>query len=645
MIRGIISIALFLFVIQINSQESYTIKNKKAIKLFEQAVYYYEKNDDLNAVAAVMKAVEIEPVFVEAYNLLAQIYEDRRDYEKAMFYYQKSIEIAPDFSYLTYYLLAQWQLKLGMYSETKANLEACLEFENISPRHEALSNEMMKYAEFGINAIKNPVPFNPVNLGTNVNTEYDDYWPSLTVDGEILITTVLLPIDSRFPITPKNAQEDFFITYKKDNDWTKAANMGTPVNTQGNEGAQSFSVDGRFLFYTVCNRMEDFGSCDIYFSQKVGNKWTDPKNIGQPINSSAWESTPCFSANGKTLFFSADHRRGGSGGKDLWMSVLQGDGSWSDPENLGDKINSQGNETAPFIHPDNNTLYFCSDGHMGMGGMDIFVSKKDSKGDWQAPVNLGYPINTFRDEIGMIVNAYGDLAYYSAEKDGSRRKDIYMFELPKIYRPGYVTYVKGKIYDAVTKEPLFARFELLNLETEDLVMQSYSNKGNGQYIVCLPVENDYVFNASKEGYLFYSENFSLKNLSSKGEPFVMDIPLQPIAINATIELKNIFYDTDQYTLKAKSKVELNKMIDYLVKNPNLSIEIGGHTDNVGTKEYNQKLSENRSKTVYQYLIDAGINKSHLSFKGYNFSQPRYPNDTDANRAKNRRTELKIVKID
>lgn len=627
------------------SQETYSVKNKKAIKIFEQALGYFESHDDLNAANLLLKAIEIEPNFAEAYNLMAQISEDNRDIDKAIYYYKKSIEVAPDFSYMTYYFLAGWQLKLGLYQEAKDNAENCLKFENVSPKYIAFSNELIKYADFGINAINHPVPFNPVNLGPNVNTEHDDYWPSLTVDQEILITTVLLPKDARFPLSVKNSQEDFYISYKKENEWSKTMNFGKPVNTPDNEGAQSFSVDGRFLFYTVCNREEDFGSCDLYFAQKIGSNWTEPKNIGQPVNSSAWESTPCFSANGRTLYFSADHKRGGSGGKDLWMSTLQEDGSWSVPENLGDVVNSPGNETAPFIHPDNKTLYFCSDGHMGLGGMDIFVSRRDAQGKWQKPVNMGYPINTFRDEIGMIVNSYGDLAFYSAEKEDSRRKDIYMFELPQDQRPGYVTYVKGKIYNAVTKEPLYAGFELLNLETEELVVKSNSNRGNGQYLVCLPVENDYVFNASKDGYLFYSENFSLKNLSKPGEPYIMDIPLQPIAINATIELKNIFYDTDQYTLKAKSKVELNKLIDYLVKNPNLSIEIGGHTDNVGTKEYNQKLSENRSKTVYQYLIDAGINKSRLSYKGYNFSQPRYPNDTDANRAKNRRTELKIVKID
>jgi len=639
-----ISFIIILFIsANLFSQQKYSTKKKKAIKHFESAIKYYNQRDDKNAILELNEALNIDEKFIESHNLLAAIYDEQRNYDKEIEHLKKAISINPDFSPNTYYYLGKILYITGKYSESTKNLEKCLSYDNLKPKFKMWAKNILKRSIFAENAVKNPVEFKPINMGKNINTKYDDYWPSLTADEKTLITTVLLPKDDRFPISYRNSQEDFFISHKVNGEWTKIKNLGKPINTSNNEGAQNFSADGQWLFYTVCNRPEDYGSCDIYFAHKIGQQWTKPKNLGNVINGSSWDCNPSMSADGRTLYFSSN-RKGGRGKKDLWFSQLSDDGTWSTPQNLGDSINTPGNEFAPFIHPDNQTLYFSSDGHVGMGGADIFMSRRNPDGSWGKPVNLGYPINTFKDEIGLIVNTKGNLALFSSDRFGSQSKDIYKFNLYKKARPKPVTYVKGYVYDKKTNKRLKADFEIYDIETDSLMIKSQSNNANGEYLVCLPLNKNYAFNVSKKGYLFYSDNFSLINFDKKQKFFEMNIPLQPIEKNASIVLKNIFYETNSYELKHESITELKKLLSFLTVNKNVIVEISGHTDNVGSKADNLKLSTNRAKTVYEYLIKNGIDKNRLKYKGYDFSKPIADNNTKEGRAKNRRTEFKIIDI-
>jgi outer membrane protein OmpA-like peptidoglycan-associated protein len=295
------------------------------------------------------------------------------------------------------------------------------------------------------------------------------------------------------------------------------------------------------------------------------------------------------------------------------------------------------------MHSDNQTLYFTSNGWTGMGGIDIYYSKKNDDGKFSKPVNLGYPINTFNDEGFLIVNAKGNMAYYSSDRQGGfGGLDIYSFELSEKVRPVAVTYLKGVVYDKNTGKKLKAKFELTDLATEKVVFESYSDQITGEFMVSLPTEKNYALNVSKDGYLFYSENFTLTGVYDKTKPYEKDIPLQPLAVGEVVVLKNIFFDFDKTDLKPESEVELQKLIEMLRKNVKMKIEISGHTDNKGTADYNQKLSENRSKAVYIYLIEKGIDKTRLSYKGYGLSKPIDTNDTEEGRANNRRTEFKVI---
>jgi len=388
------------------------------------------------------------------------------------------------------------------------------------------------------------------------------------------------------------------------------------------------------------------GSCDIYFSGNKGDSWSKPMNAGSNVNSYAWETQPSFSANGKTLFF-VSNRSGGKGGTDLWQCDLlgftdKGMPIWSKPVNLGDSINTPGNENSPFIHADGKTLYFASDQWNGLGGYDIFFSRKVNNAYWTKPINIGYPINSFRDEQGLIVDAMGRNAYYSSDRPGSQRKDIYTFELYEEARPVPVTYIKGKVTDADSGEPLCSNVELIDLQDSTSYIKVESCWTPGEFLICLPLGKEYAFNVMKDGYLFYSENYKMRDITDYINPFILEIKLKKIETGNSVVLRNVFFKTDSYELLPESKAELNTLTDFLKNNPTIHIELEGHTDNMGSEAYNLNLSQARAKEVFNYLADKGIKQTRMSYKGFGYSKPISTNDTEEGKALNRRTEFRIT---
>ncbi len=623
---------------------TYSSSNKKAIALFENALKYFETHNDSKAVEELKKAIERDPVFIEPHLLLAEIYIEYKQPQQAIDEYLKSLEIDPKFDKKTFYNLANLEFSLGKYAEAKKDYETFFKNPNINPNAREIAEPQLANCNFAINAIANPVPFAPKNMGEGINSNFDEYFPAITADA----LTFLFTRNNRTENI--DLQEDFLLSKKVDGVWQKAKLIGNGINTSGNEGAPSLSTDGQLLFFVACQEMDGnygadrkgLGSCDIFYTQKVGERWSKAYNLGQPINSKFFESQPSFSADGKSLYF-VSNRLGGLGQTDIFVSTLKEDGSWGPPRNLGNKINTPQKEESVFIHPDGKSLYFGSNGHVGMGGLDLYVSRMDANGVFGEPVNLGYPINTFADENSILIGASGDLAYLaSARPGGFGGLDLYQFDLYEAARPGKITYVKGKVYDANTKQPLSAHFELIDLETAKSVIISDANAGNGEFLVTLPVDKNYALNVSQPGYLFYSENFSLKELTDKTKPFLMDVPLQSIDTGSIVELKNVFFETAKFDLKTESKVELDKLVSFLNFNKTIKIELGGHTDNVGDKKMNQLLSQNRAKSVYDFLILSGIDSKRLAYKGYGDTKPKVKNDSDENRAKNRRTEFKVI---
>jgi len=623
-------------------QEYYTTKNTEAIELYKGSFELYKGGNDASAAKNLRQAIGLDSNFVEAYMLLSEIYTDHKKYDDVLKTYRTAVRRNGDALPECYFYLGNAENYFKNYENAKKALDKYLSFSKINKTLKKTAEDMLVRCDFILNAMNNPVPFVPKNMGHNINTEYDEYLPALTADEQTLVITAKVPKKQMKPGETDPRQEDFFISTSTGGTWSKAVSIGTEINTPQNEGAQTISADGMYLYFTACNRRNGYGQCDIFFSKKSGDRWSKPMNLGNSVNTAHWESQPSISSNGKTLYFIST-RPGGYGNTDIWRSTKQKDGTWSPPVNLGPEINTKKAELSPFIHSDNQTLYFASKGLTGMGGFDIFVTRKDKDGRWQKPENLGYPINTAADENSLIVNAKGDKAYFAGDRPGGYGGiDLYEFDLDEKLRPVSTTYMKGVVFDAETNDKLEAQFELIDLETAEVVIQAYSDKSTGRFLVCLPTNKNYALNVSREGYLFYSGNFSLKDSHDDSKPFHKDVPLQPIQVGETVILKNIFFDTDKYDLKSESIAELNKLITFLKDNPAVKIEIRGHTDNQGSEEHNTLLSDNRAKAVYNYLTENSVNKTRLSYKGYGEKQPIATNDTPEGRAINRRTEFKIV---
>lgn len=618
--------------------QTYSTKSKRAIKYFEQALNNYRLGDYEEALYWTTEAIDKDNDFVEAHLLEGEIYTDTAKPREAAKSFSEVIRIAPDYDIKVYFRRAQAYLKFKEFAKATADIQKIEQNTQYAAKYRNEIDGMKQQIEFMKYAIAHPVQYELHNLGDSINTENDEYWPSLTIDEKILIFTRLVPTNVSYI-----KQEDFYISRKKEDKWIRAKNMGRPMNTKGNEGAQSISANGKLFVYTVCDR-PDANSCDLYVSYKDGNRWTTPKNIGAPVNTRFWESQPSVSADGRTIYF-VSNRPGTYGGMDIWYTTRNEKNQWNSPKNMGTNINTSGNETSPFIHPDDHTLYFASTGHIGMGGSDIFKSSKTNNG-WSSPQNLGYPINTEENETGLIVNTEGMLAYIASNRQGGNGGlDLYWFELPPEAQPNPVTYIQGKVYDAETNKPLQAELKLVKVESAEQIATTTSDYKDGEYLMVLPLGNEFAFHVEHPGYMFFSENFALKNLyqaQNELKSYLLDIPLQPIKKGSKVILKNVFFDTDKYSLKQKSYTELNKLVQFLTLNPSVKIEIGGHTDNAGTTEHNKTLSQNRAKTVYEYLIEQGISAKRLSYNGYGETQPVATNETKEGRALNRRTEFKIT---
>ena len=470
--------------------------------------------------------------------------------------------------------------------------------------------------------------FTPENLGDSINSKLLEYFPSVTIDGNTLV------------FTRRIGQEDFFVSEKKNGVWSTAVSLPGNLNTEENEGAQTISQDGRMLIFTGCNMEDGQGSCDLYVSYLTKNGWGERINMGRIINTEYWESQPSLSPDKRTLYFAA-RDPSGFGGSDLFVCYLQANGQWGTPRNMGPEINTSGDESCPFIHADNQTFYFTSNGHPGYGGTDLYFMRQQPDGKWGKPQNLGYPVNTIDDEGSLIIASDGKTAYYASDGADSRGGlDIYSFQLPNQVRPFKTLWVKGNVFDEKTKQGLPSAVELINLATAQTISKVQTDE-EGNYLITLPIGNDYAFNVNRKGYLFYSENFFLKQ-SSTDTTYTINIPLTPIEINASIVLKNIFFDVNKAELKQESMIELDRVIQLLKENPAVKIEIGGHTDNVGKPADNLVLSNNRAKSVINYFLYKGIPADRISSKGFGETKPVAENTSEAGRAKNRRTELRVV---
>ncbi|UKT65650.1 OmpA family protein [Pedobacter mucosus] len=623
---------LLLFIILNSACFAQNSTNTKAQNYFDSANSSIQKQDYVSASQALEAAILADPQFQNAFITLGDVYRFQKEYNQAKAAYQKAIVINKNVRSEVIFNLAEAEFAIQDYANSKQHLESFIAVDKSSERNRKAKKYLVD-CDFAIEAIKNPVKYSPLNLGFGVNTANAEYFPALTADGETLIFTRQI-----------DENEDFWTSQFVNSSWSLAKPLSTKINTQNyNEGAQTISPDGKYLFFTGCNRPDGLGRCDIYVSHREGKDWSKPYNVGKPINSEYWESQPAISPDGRTLYF-ISNRPGGFGGYDIWKSTITDDAKWGAAINLGPEINTPFDENTPFIHADGKTLYFSSNGWPGFGNKDIYYSRIDNQGKWQKPVNIGFPINSFEDESGLVVSADGNFGLFSSNlKDGFGKQDIYSFGIPEQAKPLKISYVKGIVKDKDSKQIIESNVQVVDLKSNQTVFDDYTDPETGQFLAVMPIGSNYLFNVSAEGYMFYSENFELKTENSS-KPFQIEVYIEKIKAGANVTLKNIFFDTNKYDLLPVSIRELEVLINFLNENQKVNIEIQGHTDNVGDNYLNEKLSFNRAKAVNDYLIKNNISAARLTFKGFGASKPIADNKTETGKRNNRRTSFLITKL-
>jgi outer membrane protein OmpA-like peptidoglycan-associated protein len=449
--------------------------------------------------------------------------------------------------------------------------------------------------------------------------------------------------------------------------WQPSRQLTKNVNTENHDAAAGLSPDGSKL-YVYRHSGNDGG--DLYESILFGLDWEAPVHMNKNINTKYHESSVSLSFDGRRLYFVSD-KESGHGDRDIYYSDMDLSGEWGPSKNLGPEINTKYAEESVFMHPDGVTMYFSSKGHNSMGGHDIFKTTLVNN-RWTTPVNLGYPINGPDDDVFFVVSGSGNRAYFaSAKQGGYGEKDLYKItflgpekqpllnSLDQLFalvadpvinlktesaievKSSKLTILKGVVSDEKTELPLEALIELIDNEKNVILATFKSNSSTGKYLVTLPSGKNYGLAVKCEGYLFHSENFNIPE-AAEFQEFNLDIEMKKVEIGSTIVLRNIFFDFDKATLKPESENELNRLVKLLKDNPTVNIELSSHTDNLGSSEYNLKLSDSRSKSVVEYLVAKGISNSRLVAKGYGESKPLDKNDTEAGRQNNRRTEFKIL---
>ena len=602
---------------------------KKANAINEKAYEAAMEGRYTDAVTLLNEAIATDKKFVDAYLSRAGIYANLKNYPASVADFQAALSL--DSIYASTYLLP-YSISLagtGNFTEALVKVNAFLT-QKLNEQSIKAGNYRKRTYEFALEQQKKQAGnyiFEPLNLGDNINSKDLEYFPSLTIDGKKMIFTRRIQND-----------EDFYESENENGQWGKARPLGGKVNTNLNEGAQNISQDGEWLVFTGCNYPEGAGSCDLYlaFKTKSGG-WSEPENI--PINTEFWESSPSLSPDRRDLYFSSN-ATGGYGGKDIWVTRRGDDGKWQRPQNLGPEINTAGDESCPFIHADNQTLYFISDGLPGYGSTDLYVTRKNNN-EWEKPENLGYPINTINDEGSLIVAADGKMGYFASDRgDTKGGLDMYQFQLPENVRAAKTTWVKGKVFDKKTSQGLPSRVVLTDLDNRNIISRLQTDE-DGNYFVALPTGRNYAFNVGRKGYLFYSENYSL-NQVPLDSPQVVNIPLQPLEAGAAIVLRNIFFDVGKADLRTESLPELDLVVALMQENPQMRIRIEGHTDNVGKPADNLALSKARAIAVVKYLTSKGIEQSRLVAEGFGETKPVGSNTSEEGKSLNRRTEMQVI---
>ncbi|MFH1321889.1 MAG: OmpA family protein [Bacteroidota bacterium] len=648
------------------------------------------------------KAISIEPDYVDAYYELARMSIWAKSYGAAKKYLIKVIEICPSFNIYAHYYLGDIYYGSGEDDEALKYLREFIKHPDDikSDRDYNRAELLIKSAEFFSRMYNNPVPFEPKSV-EGICTQLDEYLPAISADNEIAFFTRRYKKKSLGDLNSIEV-EQFTYSERVDGKFTRGKPMPPPFNRGMNEGGATLTIENKRMYFTICKTTTTgYYNCDIYSADYIYNdpeefkklveeeekrfgkrdiqledipefRWDNIRNLDEDLPSggigvnsiNTWESQPSISPDGKILYYTSD-RKGGYGGYDIYKTVFfDSTSKWSQPVNMGSMINTKGNEKSPFIHPDDQTFYFSSDSLRGLGGYDIFFTKKGDDGQWQKPKNIGYPINTEEDDLGFFVSTDGKTGYFSSNltihtsaRDSVQQQagkttvrvkgeggwDLYSFPLYKDARPEKVLFLKGQLKDEQGEVLVEAEMELKNVRTKEINKVNVDSE-SGKYatVITLEQEDDFIMKVKKDDYAFTTKYISTKEPIYYA-PSKIDFEVKEIEVGDTYHLNNINFATNSTNvLTDVSLTILDDFVEFLEDNPYMTVEIHGHTDNVGSSEDNMELSKNRAKAVNDYLILNGIENSRLTYRWFGETKPVTSNDTDEDRAMNRRTEFLVT---
>lgn len=639
MMRQVLLFSLFLLAtcLQVSGQE-YSIIDKRAIKYFEEGEVFLSRKQFPEAREKFQEAYQRSKDFYEAYIRHAQTLLSSGRPEEALEVVklgQNRLLIKDSDFYRGQlgWIEGQILLEMGRFTEALQVIQDSRAFftsEFLESDHYQQKKQQLEIIEEGI---QNPLKLRKEKLPSPLNRFQLQYFPVLTADGRRIFFT-------KRDGTSVRDHEDIYYSNFENGEWTVPEPISVAINTRYNEGTCTISADGNLLIFTSCDTPDTFGSCDLYLTERINGSWQRPRNMGRSVNSRFWDSQPSLSADGSTLFFSSN-RPEGEGGNDIWYSSRLEEGQWAAATNLGKEVNTPGDEVSPFVFFNNTVLFFASDGHVGFGGKDIYMSKLEREG-FGSPENLGYPINDQKDQLALFIAAQKDYAYYTENSFHQGRVDssfLYRFDFPESIDLGEKLIVtEGRVVNEQTGEPVEAMLSLVNLDNDSTLYRFRAEGEEGTFTMIYPDSAFSGLYVEKQGFMpkiYNVERDSLKNKKN------LKVFLEPIASGSHFVFENVFFDFDDTNLKPASVSSLNRLVKFLKAHPSLAITIAGHTDNVGSESYNRTLSTKRAETVKEFLLASGIVASRLGTVGKGASEPIRPNDTEENRALNRRIEVII----
>jgi len=589
------------------------------------------------AIRCFKKAIQENAAFSDAYIALGALYCDQKQYTEAAAVFRQAAQSCPRCSRAFALPLARTLCRAGEYAKADAVLSSWDRPDTLNAGLQKQYEQVRRVAQFGKYAMGRKPGATPENLGPHINTRYDEYFPAIFPDDSTLI----------FTRRSNGVEEDFYIAQRDScGGWFIARDMGSPPNSPQPDGALMRSADGHYLFFMRGNNRSengwDGGGCDLFFSYIDQDGWSQAVPFGGTINTPGYEGMPSLSCDNKVMYFVSD-REGGFGGKDIWQSRFQ-DGLWQVPENLGPEINTPYDETAPYIAADNSTLYFTSDGHPGLGGTDIFMSRRLND-TWQRPENMGYPFNTPYDDVSICISPDGRKAYMASDREGGYgAMDLYEVPLSEELRPEPYTFVYGVSLDSISRVTLtYAQVEWRDAQTGELLYHFQTNRGDGSYMASIPLNRRYDIRVLRAGYGTYETSVGFDS-SRIVFPDTLNFPLLPLDYSPPL------YDTmvgrfqfvrNETALTDTQQQQLQVMVAGFLAEPLAEYFVNGYTDDTGPPIINEELSFARARSIAAGLTRMGIAAEKIHIQGWADANPVVSNDTEEHRLQNRRVELTV----